>query len=105
MNQQLDEKDFEQALLSNYITGKYISKQKWVIDDIFEKYTFENLELIKGSFTCSLFQNCTFVNIVFEEIHLDECDFKNCNFQNVIFKNCTTENIQFINCIDMPKIL
>lgn len=102
---QFDEKDFEQALNSHYITGKYISKKNWVIDCLFEKYTFENLELVKGSFTCSLFQNCKFINVIFESVHLDECNFKNCHFENTIFKNCTAEGIQFINCTNMPKIM
>ena len=102
---QLNEKDFEQALFNHHITGNYTSKRKWVIDDVFENYTFENLFLVKGSFTCSLFKNCTFANVVFEAVHLDDCDFKNCQFENVTFKNCTTENIQFINCNNMPNTM
>ncbi|MBD3338912.1 MAG: hypothetical protein GF353_07380 [Candidatus Lokiarchaeota archaeon] len=102
---QLNEKDFEQALSKTLVTGTYILDKNYVLDYSFKKLHFQNLKIINGSFTCSLFQNCKFTNVIFKSIYLDECDFQNCHFENVIFKNCTTENIQFANCTNTPKIV
>jgi uncharacterized protein YjbI with pentapeptide repeats len=100
----LNEKDFEKALGNDQITGKYISRELWVLDYTFEKYTFKDMELIKGSLTCSIFKNCEFTNATFESVHLDECEFKNCEFTNTLFKKCSTNGTKFENCISAPTI-
>ncbi len=102
---QLNEKDFEQALDSTPVTGTYTLNKGYILDYLFKKLSFEDLKVVNGSFTCSFFQNCKFLNVIFESVHLDDCDFKNCQFENVTFKNCTTENIQFINCNNMPNTM
>ncbi len=102
---QLDEKNFEQALNNHPVTGSFILNKKYVLDYTFESLHLLDLKITNGSFTCSLFQKCTFKNVIFESVHLDDCNFRNCTFKNTTFKNCTTEGIEFDNCTDMPKIM
>jgi|GEM_PF-1930448 len=99
-----NKKDFIQDVNSHYFTGKYVAEKNWILDYQFRSFIFENLELVGGSFSCSHFQNCTFTNVLFESVNLDECNFKNCKFQNTIFRKCSTEGAKLIDCKGTPRI-
>lgn len=99
-----DIKKFETAITGKKIEGKYSLPDGYVLDFKFQDISFKNCEISKGSFSCSIFQRCTFDRSIFSNVCFEFSTFIDCSFVETFFKKCFLEKIKFINCNNKPKI-
>jgi hypothetical protein len=91
--------EFEQALLTGYITGHFCLPDQYVLDFHFDNYWFDKCVIRHGSLSCSIFQQSNLDNVSFFHVDCAHTRFVDCSFNNVKFVSCMLENISFERCI------
>lgn len=70
----------------------------------FEFCNFEDCSIRTEEKIVSSFNNCNFINVIFDGVFFESCTFtgalfENCVFRNVTIKSSTLENALFENCV------
>lgn len=73
--------------------------------DYMEYKTFEYVLLgYNFNFVNTTFYKCTFRNVTFGCVLIEDSKFIECTFDNAIFTSCSIENVTFENCIGVETI-
>jgi uncharacterized protein YjbI with pentapeptide repeats len=93
------------ALGNSTIKGLFTLKEGEVLDSTWKNVVFTDATISGGSLTGSVFEKCTFKNVVFDTVYLDDVDFIQCQFENVSIQNCTHEGMEMRDCIGPPPTI
>jgi len=68
-----------------------------------ENKTFEKLDFCSDKLNDTEFEECTFIECIFDEHSISnlifrECEFQECNFGKAVLKNTVFNDVRFINC-------
>lgn len=89
---------FEKAYLSSHqITGS-LDMGGGVMDAEIHGRCFIDCKITNGSFSCSTFLGCTFINVTFNNLMLDQVEFRDCVFSNVALIQCSLDGMQLHQC-------
>lgn len=96
--------DFQAALShpSRCVTGKY-TLRGIVFDFSFERIQFRDCRIIGGSLAGSVFANCTFVGVMFDNVSLAFVEFRNCVIENTRCVGSSLATARFIGCSTLPS--
>lgn len=71
---------------------------EYFYSETFSKIDFTIAKIIKGEYDNCTFSNCIFENVHASNIQFVECEFIDCNFSNAIVKNTAFRDVRFSNC-------
>lgn len=82
---------------------KYTSLLSTKMSDFFDKQTFKTLDFTQKGFTKGEYDQCSFTDCNFENLHVShssflECEFINCNLTNVQLGGTTLNDVLFDGC-------
>lgn len=90
-------KEMENAIDAGFVSGVYeLGSANW--DDDFENVCFQNCTISNGSFSCSVFKDCSFKRVHFKKCGLDCVNFIHCEFDECVFDDYGPSHITFENC-------
>lgn len=76
-----------------------------ILRSSFTKTTFINVVFKDTSFEHVIFDNCRFIGCTFEDLTVIRTKFKKCTFENTSFASCVLKSISFIDCAPSSPIL